>query len=916
VRIAAIPKYISAFVGREEELRALDVLVSPGRVVTLVGPGGVGKTRLALAFLERRSRDDPAARAVFCDLAGARDEAELCAGVARALDLRVDADAHAASIAEQVGRRLAREEGAPLVVLDNLEQVDSPLGATLGEWCARAPHARWVATSRRPLDVAGEDVVRVDPLPLPPAGERSASVLERSAAVRLFFARAAARPHGDLTLAEDGPAVASLVRRLEGMPLAIELAAARLDVLPLAAIADRLGERFRLLRDPVAREGGRHSTLWATIEWSWDLLTEWQRAALAQASVFEGSFDVEAAESVIVLPDGFESSRSPSGHPGDADAPGPLDALHALVRHSLVRADGRFALYVAVRDFATTRLDDASRDGVRARHARFFVARGSRAAAAYEARGALPELQSLERDHEDMTAALRRALDAPPTRESVWQAAALVLALGPVLYLRWSSDMHLSMIDAAQGVLARVGAPADFAGARLAVELAHARASVLRHLGRLDEAMRETEGAIPKAQRIGDPALEGMLLAIASHVHEMRGRHEASGAAVDRAIALLSAAGAERRLGLALLRRGLTDVEAGAFDACIEVAERAREIFRRLGSRLDEAMVLVALGMATYERGDFEAARPLFEQARDAFAALGERRNEAVARGYIGGIAHVEEHWDQAARAYEQVRGAFEELGDRRLEAVYRGYLGVVAMQRGRLDEAEEPMRASTHVLTEVGDPRYEAAISAALAGLLALRGDTGGAERALGDIERRLRASDAARFAPLLDVYRGVVEALRGDVAAATRRAVDLARLPMEDVRLALPLLRRVLRETEDRARTWTFAAQGASFSAPSGGAVELAARAPLARIVDALVRHRLEHPGDLLAKEPLVRAAWPDEARLPMGPGANRLKVAVSTLRRMGLEPLIVSKRGGYMLDPTVPVRVVDELTADAPH
>jgi predicted ATPase len=916
VSTEGVPKYGSAFVGREEELRALDVLVSPGRVVTLIGPGGVGKTRLALAFLDRRSRDDAATRPVFCDLAAARDEAELCAGVARALDLRVDADAHGAPIAEQVGRRLAREEGAPLVVLDNLEQVDSPLGATLGEWRARAPHVRFLATSRRPLEVEGEDVVGIAPLPLPPAGERSASVLERSAAVVLFFARAEGRPHGDLTMDADGATVAALVRRLEGMPLGIELAAARLDVLPLAAIADRLGERFRLLRNPVAPEGGRHSTLWATIEWSWDLLTEWQRAALAQASVFEGSFDVEAAENVLALPAGPDR-----GH----DAPAPLDALHALVRHSLVRADARFALYVAVRDFAATRLDDAARDAVRARHARFFVERGSRAAAAYEARGALTDLQSLERDHEDMTAALRRALDAPPpsshaqsARESAEQAAALVLALGPVLYLRWSSETHLGLVDAAQGALARAGAgsPRDAAAARIAVELAHARASVLRRLGRLDEAMREVEIALPEARRLGAHALEGMLLEIESHVHEMRGRHDASRAAVDRAIELLSAAGAERRLGLALLRRSLTDVEAGAFDESLEVAARARAIFRRLGSRLDEAMVLVALGMGTYERGDFDAARPLFEQARDAFAELGERRNEAVARGYIGGIAHVEERWDEATRAYEEVRASFEELGDRRLEAVYRGYLGVVAMQRGRLDEAEAPMRAATGVLAEVGDPRYEATISAALAGLRALRGDLDGAERELADCERRLQASDAARFAPVIDVYRGVVDALRGDLVSARRRGEDLARLPIEDARLALPLLRRVLRETEDRGRTWTFAARGASFRAPSGGAVELASRAPLARIVDALVRHRLERPGELLAKEPLIRAAWPDEARLPMGPGANRLKVAVSTLRRMGLEPIIVSKRGGYMLDPSVPLRVEDELTAGLRH
>jgi predicted ATPase len=899
-----LPFTTGEFVGREDELRALGTLAVPGRVVTLVGPGGIGKTRLALAFLERHIEAGLASRAWFCDLAAARDEIGVCAGVARALGLRVEAHA---SLAEQVGRALAAAGPGGLLLLDNLEQVASPLDATLGRWCAQAPAVRFLATSRRPVEIEGEALLEVGPLPLPPPGEESAAVLERSAAVRLFFDRASRRSRRELSMERDGATVASLVRRLDGIALAIELAAGRLDVLPLDAIERRLGERFQLLRDPTTMGSHRHSTLWATVAWSWDLLSDAHRSLLAQATVFEGAFDEAAAEGVLELPSADDA--------GDV-----RDAIHALARQSLVRrlspSEGGaehgagFALYETVREFAVEHLTEVERRGVQLRHARFFVRRGTAAAVAYEARGGLADLRELERAHDDMMAALRRALIAdPPAPEAARWAAALVLAVGHVMVWRWQSQLHLELVDAARSALSRAGAADDPEGALLSIGLAYGRGFVLGRLGHLDEALREIQEWLAVARHRGARVLEGTLAKAESYIHATAGNIKASRESADRAIELLASGGAERHLGAALLLRSMADVESDRFVEARSGFSRARAVFAAIGNRLEEAAVLGYLGVMAFKGGDLDESHALLEEAHAAFVMLGHRRSETQVSALLAKIAHVRGRWDEAARIYEEVGAAFEQRGER-IEAAEVGVnAGVVALHARRLDDAESQLRRAMGVLDR-GSVPYEMG-AAALAGVRALRGDLAGAELTLAEIEGRVgpvgaSAAAGARFAPIVDVYRGVIEVLRGDVAAARRRQARLAVVRLAEVRVALPLLQSVIEEAERRARTWTFEARGAAFRAPGGERVELAAHDPLARIVAALASHRLERPGDVLAKETLVRAGWPEEARLQMGPGANRLRVAVSKLRAAGLGPLIVSAPGGYMLDPAVPVQV----------
>jgi hypothetical protein len=208
-----------------------------------------------------------------------------------------------------------------------------------------------------------------------------------------------------------------------------------------------------------------------------------------------------------------------------------------------------------------------------------------------------------------------------------------------------------------------------------------------------------------------------------------------------------------------------------------------------------------------------------------------------------------------------------------------------------------------------VGDRRYVATMEAALAGVRALRGDPDGAEEDLARVEVQLAVHGRANLARLADVYRSIAGIVRGDRAPAHALAAELAGAPVEDVRLALPLLRRVLREADEDARTWTFDARGTGFRPPGGEDVSLETRLPLARILAALARQRVEHAGEPLDKVDLARSAWPDESRLQVTAANNRLKVAISTLRKLGIEPILMTRGGGYLLDPSVPIRIAVE-------
>ena len=421
----APPAQLTSFVGREREVEQVASLLGERRLVTLVGPGGTGKTRLAVELAARR-RDGARDAVRFVELAPLSDPADVPPAVLAVVGAResglIERGARATDPIARLSSALADKR--LLLVLDNCEHLVDAVARLADAVLAAAPELRILATSREPLGVAGESLWPVPPLELPPPGV-AAEAAPAYGAVRLFLDRATAgRP--DFALDDHNvAAVAQICRRLDGMPLAIELAAARLRSLTVDEVAERLDDRFALLTGGSRTALPRHQTLRAAVDWSWDLLEEPERVLLRRLSVFTGGATVETAERVC------------SG--GGLGREAVLDLLSRLVDRSLLEAAPsetgtmRYRLLETVRDYAAERLAAAGEDDASRRaYAEHFCELAETTDPKLRGRAQLASLTRLRAEHDNLHAALRWAMDA---REAAL-AQRLVVALQSYWLLR------------------------------------------------------------------------------------------------------------------------------------------------------------------------------------------------------------------------------------------------------------------------------------------------------------------------------------------------------------------------------------------------------------------------------------------------------------------------------------------------
>ena len=359
------PAGVAVFVGRERERTKVFDLVADARVVTLTGSGGCGKTRLAVEVA-----GDVASRfpdgACWVDLQGVSEPAMVASAVGAVVGVRERPEqALTDTLAEQLRERHL------LVVLDNCEHLVEACAALVGELSSSCPRLHVLATSRVPLVVEGEATFEVAPLPVPDPDAGSASTVAAADAARLFEVRAR-QVRTDFRIDDDNAAaVAEICRHLDGIPLAIEFAAARVRVLAPGQIAAGLSDRFRLLTGGVRGAPARQRTLEASLEWSYQLLDDVQRLALARLSVFAGSFELDAAEAVVG---------------GDGiDRDDVLDLVAALAEQSMLEVverhgRARYRLLETIRVYARQRLSELDDpDRVRGRHVEFYAALARRA---------------------------------------------------------------------------------------------------------------------------------------------------------------------------------------------------------------------------------------------------------------------------------------------------------------------------------------------------------------------------------------------------------------------------------------------------------------------------------------------------------------------------------------------------------
>ena len=648
------------------------------RLLTLTGPGGVGKTRLALRVAgEVRDRFPDGAWLV--DLAPLADPAQVPRAVAAALRVQ-----EAPGQPLQDGLAGALRPRRLLLVLDNCEHVVGTCARLTDALLRACPALTVLATSREALGIAGETAWRVPSLALPdPSRLGPPELATRYEAVRLFIDRAAAvQPDFDVTTA-NAPAVAQICTRLDGIPLAIELAAARVRMLPPEQLLGRLEDRFRLLTGGSRAALPRHQTLRAAVDWSHDLLPEPERALFARLAVFAGGWTLEAAEAVGAG-DGIE--------PEDV-----LDLLARLTDKSLVVVDAqpdgtaRYRLLETLRQYAREKLAAGGAAGaVRRRHAAHFLALAEAAEPELRGPGAAAWLDRLEAEGDNLRAALEWA-------EATGEAE-LGLRLGAALFWFWIRRHSEEGRARLARLLALPAPPGPTAGTATRARALTAAGALARYADDNDAAHGLGGAGLALARQAGDaPAIAWATLWL-GYVAYARGDDAAAASLCEESRALF--AGAGDRQGTAHALRGLarTAARAGA-DALAEGHfERALALYREAGDGAGGAGVQLSLGHLAHRRGDPIRARELFAASLAAHREAGDLIGCANARAALAWLAVTQGDYGAARVAFAESLRLAHRLGQRPGVARELRWLAIVA---GAQDQWERALGLAGAVATD-----------------------------------------------------------------------------------------------------------------------------------------------------------------------------------------------------------------------
>jgi predicted ATPase len=726
-----LPAPTSALIGRAVEQQAIERLLQDKRLVTITGMGGIGKTRLALAIAWDLLPRCPGG-AWLVQLADPAELVEVDQAVLAALELR-----------EERGRppretiRAALRPRPALLVLDNCEHQLHACAELAGFLRRECPDLRILATSLQRLNLIGEQRYPLEPL-------------AAAGAIDLFVERARQALPDFVLSAEQKPLAESICQVLEGIPLAVELAAARVEELSLEEILNALQERMPLLEDGPADAPGRHRTMRASLDWSWQLLGAAEQQLLRRLSVFAGGWTQEAAAAIC--------------SDGAATAQEVRDRLGLLIRKSLVfrskqedeGSSGRYRMLETVRAYAAERLAEAGEEAeLTARHLAHYLAL---AEAAHNApRGEQAGWRArLDAEHANLGAALDRGSKSSPEL-----AARLALALNDFWGKRWQLTEAKRWME---GVLEKGDAVSPAFRVRLLVNLGQ----LARLLGDTNAAAGHYTAALALAQATSDRQREADALRGLGHVARLRGEYEQAAQRFTQALAL--SRGESDHQGEANAQRGLGEVarQSGEHEQAAQHFTQALALFKQEGDPQGEANTLLDLGELARLHGERQQAGEYYEAARKLYQDAGNRLSEGHARWGLGEIARLHGAHEEAREHYEAALVLYREVGHRLGEANAQLDLGEVARERGEPERAEEHYEAALELYRKAGYRQGEANARWGLGEVARHRGDYQmAAERftealALSRGERYRRGEANAEWG------LGHVARLRGEYTAA----------------------------------------------------------------------------------------------------------------------------------------------------
>jgi non-specific serine/threonine protein kinase len=662
-----LPQQVTSFIGRESEMQQVQHLLAATRLLTLTGVGGAGKTRLALQVAAEALADYPDG-VWLVELAALSQPSLLPQSVLQALGEREKPDRSAAETLLDFLRSKNM-----LLVLDNCEHLVAACARLADSVLRSCPQVKILATSREALQIMGEQPWRVPPMEHPaldqlPSEEKElAPMLLEYDACQLFVERARVQRPDFVLTRPDARALAHLCKHLDGIPLALELAAARMRVLSLEEINGRLGQRFRLLVGGSRTAQPRQQTLRSLIDWSYDLLNAQERTLLCRAAVFAGGWSLEAAEQVC---------SDPEEEPGEIEAWEILDLLTSLIDKSLVvfeargGAEPRYRLLETIRLYAQERLATEDATALWSRHRDYYLALAETAASKLQGPEQTAWLERLETEHDNLRAALEWC-----NQDETGAGAGLQLV--GALRRFWQVRGYLSEGRAwLEETLRREGA----------AERTQERASALNGAGVLAHAQGDKaasrafyEESLAISQELGDKRGITMLLSNLGLLANEQGDNATARALFEESLAISRALDDKPGLNAVLNNLGVVAYDQGDYPTARAFHEESLSIKRELGDTWGIALSLQNLGNIALQESDYERARALFEEGWAIQRELGNKRGISMSLGNMALVAYYQQDYGRTRTLYTESLAISQELGDRSSCATTLHGLGCVA---------------------------------------------------------------------------------------------------------------------------------------------------------------------------------------------------------------------------------------------
>lgn len=740
-----LPVLLTSFVGREQECRSIKALISRVRFLTLTGPAGTGKTRLAVQ-VAREASADFADGVFFVPLASI-----------------VDPDAVPSAIAQNLGwietgterpldmlKRALRSKQA-LLVLDNFERVSGAVSA-MGELLEACPELKVLVTSRVALRWSGEHEFPVSPLELPGLdGAIGADSIQEYSAVRLFVDRARAVVP-ELSVTDDSaPSIAEICVRLDGLPLAIELAAARTKLFTPQSMLKRLERRLDLLKGGHRDRPARHQTLRHAIAWSYDLLEEEQKAFFRRVSLFVSGFSLEAANAVAL--EGVDV----------------IDGVEALVDHSLLRRrespDGevRFVMLETVREFALEQLAKLGEaDAVARAHTQHFLALGERAEPELTGPEQAVWLDRLDRDRDNLSAALRwaeergegdiglrlgaalwrfwlvrgysregrrrleRILDQPQAKFGTRERARALHGIGTLAHNMGDNEKARSLLEEALSIWRELGDKEGMANGL------NNLGWVACELNDLAKGQSLSEEGLALNRELGQKRGMAVALNNLGWLAHYRGEYDAARRFHEESLALRREIGDRRGIAFALSNLAWAEGYHGSYGKALELLEEPLAIIRSVQDNVLLGWALNVAAMVTYDRGDYERAAGHCEECISLWEEGGNRSLLAWALTTLGAIVNDQNEPERARGLLDRGLAIWREIGTLWGIAMALHRLGNVALAETSFERARALYRESLMLRRDIGDRRGIAEVFESMARLYAAEGAVDSAVRLL----------------------------------------------------------------------------------------------------------------------------------------------------------------------------------------